>query len=89
VKVGRNDPCPCGSGRKYKDCHLRVAEAASASSLWQRQHELNKWLPAALLRFVKNRFSPQLIDEAWREFTLYEEDRFDQDSAHLPVFMHW
>ncbi len=21
VKVGRNDPCPCGSGRKYKQCH--------------------------------------------------------------------
>ncbi|WP_026859910.1 preprotein translocase subunit SecA [Jeotgalicoccus psychrophilus] len=21
VKVGRNDPCPCGSGRKYKNCH--------------------------------------------------------------------
>ena len=20
-KVGRNDPCPCGSGRKYKRCH--------------------------------------------------------------------
>ena len=20
-KVGRNDPCPCGSGRKYKKCH--------------------------------------------------------------------
>ena len=20
VKVGRNDPCPCGSGRKYKNC---------------------------------------------------------------------
>ena len=20
-KVGRNDPCPCGSGRKYKMCH--------------------------------------------------------------------
>ena len=19
-KVGRNDPCPCGSGKKYKDC---------------------------------------------------------------------
>jgi preprotein translocase subunit SecA len=24
-KVGRNDPCPCGSGRKYKLCHGRVA----------------------------------------------------------------
>jgi uncharacterized protein len=22
-KVGRNDPCPCGSGRKHKDCHGR------------------------------------------------------------------
>jgi preprotein translocase subunit SecA len=21
VKVGRNDPCPCGSGKKYKSCH--------------------------------------------------------------------
>ncbi len=22
-EVGRNDPCPCGSGLKYKDCCLR------------------------------------------------------------------
>ena len=21
AKVGRNDPCPCGSGKKYKHCH--------------------------------------------------------------------
>ena len=21
VKVGANDPCPCGSGKKYKKCH--------------------------------------------------------------------
>ena len=20
-RVGRNDPCPCGSGKKYKQCH--------------------------------------------------------------------
>jgi preprotein translocase subunit SecA len=23
-KVGRNDPCPCGSGKKYKHCHGRL-----------------------------------------------------------------
>ena len=23
MKVGRNDPCPCGSGKKYKKCHGR------------------------------------------------------------------
>jgi preprotein translocase subunit SecA len=22
-KVGRNDPCPCGSGKKFKNCHMR------------------------------------------------------------------
>ena len=22
-KIGRNDPCPCGSGKKYKKCHGR------------------------------------------------------------------
>ncbi|MEM7375693.1 MAG: SEC-C metal-binding domain-containing protein, partial [Bacteroidota bacterium] len=24
-KVGRNAPCPCGSGKKYKHCHGRLA----------------------------------------------------------------
>ncbi|MCD4735879.1 MAG: SEC-C domain-containing protein [Bacteroidales bacterium] len=25
-KVGRNDPCPCGSGKKYKQCHGRPGQ---------------------------------------------------------------
>lgn len=25
LKVGRNDPCPCGSGKKYKSCHGKLA----------------------------------------------------------------
>ena len=25
AKTGRNDPCPCGSGKKYKQCHGRLA----------------------------------------------------------------
>ena len=24
-KVGRNEPCPCGSGKKYKHCHGQLA----------------------------------------------------------------
>ncbi|MBF9239389.1 zinc-dependent peptidase [Hymenobacter sp. BT683] len=27
-KFGRNDPCPCGSGKKYKECHLDQKQAA-------------------------------------------------------------
>lgn len=31
VKIKRNDPCPCGSGKKYKKCH-RVIE-------WEEEKE--------------------------------------------------
>ena len=24
--IGRNDPCPCGSGKKYKKCHMRAQQ---------------------------------------------------------------
>jgi preprotein translocase subunit SecA len=30
-RVGRNDPCPCGSGKKYKKCHLPLEEGAAVS----------------------------------------------------------
>jgi SEC-C motif len=26
AKIGRNEPCPCGSGKKYKDCHQSEGE---------------------------------------------------------------
>jgi preprotein translocase subunit SecA len=30
-KVGRNDPCPCGSGKKYKNCHMRKSQEPPAA----------------------------------------------------------
>jgi len=32
AKTGRNDPCPCGSGRKYKLCHGVVAVLAAPAA---------------------------------------------------------
>ncbi|MFC1716153.1 tetratricopeptide repeat protein [Candidatus Poribacteria bacterium] len=31
-KVGRNDPCPCGSGKKYKKCCMKKDEEQAAAS---------------------------------------------------------
>jgi preprotein translocase subunit SecA len=28
-RVGRNDPCPCGSGKKYKNCHMKLEAAGT------------------------------------------------------------
>jgi septal ring factor EnvC (AmiA/AmiB activator) len=32
-KAGRNDTCPCGSGKKYKQCHLRADEERHSKDL--------------------------------------------------------
>lgn len=32
AKAGRNDPCPCGSGRKYKQCCLEKDEAKARAA---------------------------------------------------------
>lgn len=32
-KIGRNDPCPCGSGKKYKHCHLNIDKEKSNPGL--------------------------------------------------------
>lgn len=33
AKIGRNDPCPCGSGKKYKRCCLAKVEKAERQAL--------------------------------------------------------
>ena len=33
MKLGRNDPCHCGSGKKYKHCHYEADRAAEAQAL--------------------------------------------------------
>ena len=50
TKVGRNDPCPCGSGKKYKRCCLakdeQEAEAARAAAEAERQKAAAEEEPA-------------------------------------------
>ncbi|MBC7237041.1 MAG: SEC-C domain-containing protein, partial [Chloroflexi bacterium] len=39
AKVGRNDPCPCGSGKKYKNCCLRQDRISESRELSLRGEE--------------------------------------------------
>ncbi len=41
-KVQRNEPCPCGSGQKYKDCHFDQGEAYLRKLERQRFKEQQK-----------------------------------------------
>lgn len=54
VKVGRNDACLCGSGRKYKDCH----ESAGSRWLEKRAEEEDRQRRVELRRELKERGVP-------------------------------
>lgn len=45
--TGRNDSCPCGSGKKYKKCHLAEDEAAKHEELSKAAEEREAALAAA------------------------------------------
>ena len=63
---GRNDPCPCGSGRKYKHCCLRAADAEDAARTRLRTAE--GVLVPALFAFANEEWGDGFFDEAWEEF---------------------
>jgi hypothetical protein len=43
-KLGRNDPCPCGSGKKYKQCCLKAADAQIANDRSEAVPKAIQWL---------------------------------------------
>jgi hypothetical protein len=63
---GRNDPCPCGSGRKYKHCCLRSAEVVDLLAVRLRSDE-GRVMPA-LLEFTASFYGPSLLEEARDRF---------------------
>ena len=63
-RAGRNEPCPCGSGRKYKKCHLRTDEAEHAEG---RRATATHEMDARLLGDLRN-FATREFGEEWRRF---------------------
>ena len=43
-KIGRNDPCPCGSGKKFKKCHLGREEDLTLDRLGEITEEMSSWI---------------------------------------------
>jgi hypothetical protein len=92
MKTGRNDPCPCGSGRKFKHCCMlaaRVSDDAPADLVWRRMRVLLDGHVADMLRFIEHRYGSMALVEAWDEFTCFEDVEFDPQSPFMQLFMPW
>ncbi|MHB1325844.1 MAG: IS1096 element passenger TnpR family protein [Thermoleophilia bacterium] len=89
--TGRNDPCPCGSGKKYKKCCLETAELSEFT--WLKMRRTEGELIPRLLKHAADRYGPDSVYEAWDEFSLWQDIPIEPESepeletAFLPWFV--
>lgn len=90
-KVGRNDPCACGSGKKYKKCCL--AKNSTVIDLgWQKMRRTEGGLMPILFSYALERFREGVVVEAWNEFYLEVDIDIPQNEAPVEfetIFMPW
>lgn len=88
--IGRNDACPCGSGKKYKKCCLASLQPTSDDLAWQRIHNMHLKLVRKLMEFTAKTYGTIGYDEAWDKFNLWANDEpFDPESPLHPMFSPW
>jgi len=92
-KTGRNDPCPCGSGKKYKRCCLRGTRSADsrdpATMKWRRMRRLLEGVPQRMVDFVIATHGEQALLEAWDDAMHLDDAPFDPDSPEMAWVMPW
>jgi hypothetical protein len=86
---GRNDPCPCGSGRKYKHCCLKAIDASDF--LWRQVRAAEGRLVPELLQRTLKEFGAPFISAALEEFFLWEgvPEDYDQTDEFSSFFVPW
>lgn len=62
MKPNRNDPCPCGSGKKYKQCCLKTEQVQPEDDfLWRRIRRAIEGSPPQLLSFGGSHFGQKAL----------------------------
>jgi len=82
MKVGRNQPCPCGSGKKYKKCCLSK-EKVSSDLLYRRLGEAHDRLAHRLMRYGLKEFGEGALGVALDEFMAWPDEGLSQATHTL------
>jgi hypothetical protein len=67
-KIGRNEPCPCGSGKKYKHCCLGKHEVASRANDTEQREDLQ----------ANEKEQEQLVQRIEKAFTLLGSQQYSE-----------
>lgn len=96
MKVGRNDPCPCGSGKKYKKCCMKKDNVIELNKIREeRFYDQKEELVGRIIQYLDNKFlaDKSFVDELK---TTYEnklaENKLIEDNQGLfnfySLFIH-
>ncbi|MBI4682271.1 MAG: SEC-C domain-containing protein [Nitrospirae bacterium] len=84
---GRNDPCPCGSGKKYKKCCLSKAYVEKGEG---KEDAVREKVVQDLLKFFNENFADSLLDARdifWSDFV--PEKHLDDETLPLADINFW
>jgi tetratricopeptide (TPR) repeat protein len=98
-KPGRNDPCWCGSGKKYKKCHLAADEEAERRAAEPELEDAGTEPPAGtplhakvlgdLIAFSAERYTLRNLKEARRLYFGPSAGNVDEDELAESGFFDW
>ena len=77
--VGRNDPCPCGSGKKYKKCHMRQHQQKDETSQAE-WNDISQGLTEKLLSYLNR---PRFDEDYFTALELFFPDKAEQENPML------
>jgi len=86
-KVGRNDPCPCGSGKKYKKCCGIVDDLIEASDPFTRGNQLMTAVKVKLDEYFENAIK-KIRKDAQTQFLRFSVNR-TLPLEHESIFSDW
>jgi len=93
MNIGRNAPCPCGSGKKYKKCCLGKQAVPSQTLYYRRLSEAHDRLVGRLLPYATRTFGEEAVGAAMHAFMLWPEpdDEIGEETLDRvgPLFWPW
>lgn len=94
AKIGRNDPCPCGSGIKYKHCclgkevHSSIPAGAKEDPEWLKIRVTEGEVTELILAFGVELYGEKFLKDTFFEFRLWGEYSVDESYIES-IFIQW
>lgn len=90
IKIGRNDKCPCGSGKKYKNCcMIKEQTRIFVKSEIDRYSQAEKDLTTLIIKYLRSKENESNFELAIEKYFGGELSEINIDDSEFNFFMSW